>query len=205
MLSGLTGALLGANRQAKDTYKLMTEAPSFKQPRSWADESFSLDDYDLVFLPGGHDKAIRQIIDSKRVHDLLLAYFPSIKKPSKKSLAAICHGVQVLAHAQGADGRSVIHDCKTTALPHFMEQSIFQTTRAFLGDYYKTYGSNADSVQQVVTKSLASKDQFVNSLGLSPFIVEDENYNYLSARFPPDAEKLAKRAIEVVNEVTKAS
>jgi len=31
---------------------------------------------DDVFLPGGHDKGIRQILDSQRVHELLAEYFP---------------------------------------------------------------------------------------------------------------------------------
>lgn len=31
-------------------------------------------------------------------------------------------------------------------------------------------------------------------------MVEDPNYNYLSARFPPDSECLAKRAVELVNQ-----
>ena len=116
----------------------MTEtSASFKQPHSWTEPSFTLEPYDLVFLPGGHEKGVRQIIDSLRVHELLASYFPKTEKPSAKSLAAICHGVQVLAAASKADGTSVMHDCRTTALPHFMEQSIFHATRIFLGDYYK--------------------------------------------------------------------
>jgi len=35
--------------------------------------------------------------------------------------------------------------------------------------------------------------------------VEDPKYNYLSARFPPDAELLAKKAVALVNEVTKSA
>jgi hypothetical protein len=30
------------------------------------------------------------------------------------------------------------------------------------------------------------------------FIVEDEQYNYISARFPPDAELFGKRLVELV-------
>lgn len=37
------------------------------------------------------------------------------------------------------------------------------------------------------------------------FVVEDPKYNYLSARFPPDAELLARRAVELVKSVTKPS
>jgi hypothetical protein len=37
------------------------------------------------------------------------------------------------------------------------------------------------------------------------FVVEDSKYNYLSGRFPPDAELLAKKAVAMVNEVTKTT
>jgi hypothetical protein len=32
------------------------------------------------------------------------------------------------------------------------------------------------------------------------FVVEDEVYNYVSGRFPPDTETLAKRAVALVKE-----
>lgn len=164
MLSGISGALLGANKLAKSAYaKLQAKFGHDQKIYSWEDPNFSLNDYDLVFLPGGHDKGIRQIIESARIHELLTAYFPSTHKPAKKSLAAICHGVQVLAAATKSDGKSIMHDVETTALPAFMEQSIFQATRLFMGEYYKTYGANSDSVQAIVTKKLDNPSQFKSS------------------------------------------
>jgi putative intracellular protease/amidase len=169
MLSGWTGTLLGASSSAKQTYKTMIETSmNYKQPHSWTDNNFSLDSYDLVFLPGGHEKSVRQIIDSLKLHSLLASYFPQTLKPSKKTVAAICHGVQVLAASSQEDGKSVIHDCKTTALIGTMEQFIFHATRLFLGDYYKTYGKGTDSVQQIVSNRLADKKQFVSSMSMSP-------------------------------------
>ena len=38
----------------------------------------------------------------------------------------------------------------------------------------------------------------------SRFVVEDEKHNYVSGRFPPDAELLAKKAVEMVNNVLNA-
>ncbi|EXJ91266.1 hypothetical protein A1O1_04376 [Capronia coronata CBS 617.96] len=169
MLSGWTGTLLGANKAARNAYEaLSTTSPSFQKPLAWQDASFTLEDYDLVFLPGGHEKGVRQIIDSSRVHELLARYFSLTKKPSQKALAAICHGVQVLAMASESDGRSVLHDVKTTALPAFMEQGIFHATKLFLGDYYKTYGAGTDSVEGFVKERLADKGQFANSISPRP-------------------------------------
>lgn len=175
MLIGWTGALLGAPKAAKQAYQTLSGDKNFQNPLSWS--AINLEDYDLVFLPGGHDKGVRQIIDSARVHELLGAYFPRTAKPSTKSLAAICHGVQVLAMASTTDNKSVLHDVRTTALPGFMEQSIFYATWPFLGDYYKTYGAGTDSVEQIVKKRLDNPEQFASSLGPSPYVVACETKN----------------------------
>ena len=104
------------------------------QALAWTDEGFTLAPYDLVFLPGGHEKGVVQVINSPVTHKLLVDYFPQTRKPSKKNVAAICHGVMVLSESSLPDGKSVLHDATTTALPGFMEQSIFWGTRLFLGD-----------------------------------------------------------------------
>lgn len=123
---------------------------------SWSDDGFSFDTYDLVFLPGGHEKGVIQVINSPIVHKLLADYFPKTRKPSKKSVAAIGHGVMVLSETSLPNGKSVLHDVTTTALPGTMEQGIFWATRAFLGDYYKTYGAGSDSVET----SVSTRDAF---------------------------------------------
>jgi putative intracellular protease/amidase len=172
MLTGWTGALLGASKSAKRAYyELVEESANFKKPLAWSNESFTLDEYDLVFLAGGHEKGVRQIMDSGRVHALLAVYFPKTKKPSSKSIVAICHGVQVLAHAHYNDGKSILHDCRTTALVHTMEQGIFHTTRLALGDYYKTYGAGTPSVEEVVKSKLDDPSQFQGSLSLTPYVL----------------------------------
>ncbi|KAJ9615786.1 hypothetical protein H2200_001863 [Cladophialophora chaetospira] len=202
MLTGWTGALLGAPREGKEAYKQLVEAAAFQHPRSWTDASFSLKEYDCVVLPGGHDKGVRQIIDSERIHQLLAEYFPLTKKPSSKCVAAICHGVQVLAASEYSigdmAGKSVLADVKTTALQGFHEQFIYYATMLFLGDYYKTYGHGTPSVQEIVTKRLEKPEQFQGSLQFAPFVVEDDAFNYVSARFPPDAEEFARRVVEVL-------
>jgi putative intracellular protease/amidase len=216
MLYGIVGALLGANREAKSAYHAMiasdsTVAGSISKPHAWTSPAFSLVEYDLVFLPGGHDKGVRQIVDSSATHNLLADYFPKTRRSltPKRTLAAICHGVQVLAFTPAntttstGKSKSIIHDAKTTALPAFMEESIFWLTRLFLGDYYKTYGSGSKNVQRFVEDGLDDPKQFVNSPSWNaraPFIVEDETYNYVTGRFPPDAWVLARRAVEMVKE-----
>ncbi|KAL1966844.1 hypothetical protein VTN77DRAFT_3809 [Rasamsonia byssochlamydoides] len=95
---------------------------------SWSDPSFSLLHYDLLYFPGGHEKSVQQIIDSASLQRHVAEYFPQTRKPSRKTVAAICHGVQTLSAATLPDGKSVLHDATTTALPGAMESAIFWLT-----------------------------------------------------------------------------
>ena len=115
MLTGVTGAILGAPAAAKQGYQSMIQTPEWKSPLSWSNKELSLKDYDLLFLPGGHEKTIKQLLDNPRAQQLVADYWPLTKKPGKKCCAAICHGVQLLAHTK-VNGKSVLYDATTTAL-----------------------------------------------------------------------------------------
>jgi putative intracellular protease/amidase len=138
----------------------MSKTTDFLHPLSWSSLDFSLDSYNLIFLPGGHEKSVRQIIDSPIIYKQLAHYFPATIKPSKKTVAAICHGVMVLSETKNAEGESIIHECITTALPARFEQVAFWGTRLFLGDYYKTYGAGSDDVETSVRLSCCSSGQY---------------------------------------------
>ena len=132
----------GATQEAVELYKSMKEDMKSMRALAWTDEGFTLEPYDLVFLPGGHEKGVVQVINSPVTHKLMVDYFPQTRKPSRKNVAAVCHGVMVLSESYLPDGKSVLHDVTTTALPGFMEQSIFWGTRLFLGDC-KTFYMNS--------------------------------------------------------------
>ena len=128
----------------------MREDAAIQSPLSWDDPSFSLETFDLLFFPGGHEKNVRQVIDSPVVHKKVAEYFPQTRRPSRKAVAAICHGVLVLSESTLPNGKSVLHDVTTTTLPNAFESTAFWSTRLFLGDYYKTYGAGSDSCQTSV-------------------------------------------------------
>jgi hypothetical protein len=73
----------------------MSSAPEFMTPVSWTRPGFTLNPDNPVFLPGGHEKGVRQVIDSPFVQSQLATYFPQTLKSSKaaKAAVAICHGV----------------------------------------------------------------------------------------------------------------
>jgi len=169
MLTGLTQKLLGATIEVCDAYQTMKKDPAVNKPLSWMASGFSLESYNLIFLPGGHEKGVRQVIDSRVVHKLLGAYFPTTKKPSNKSVAAICHGVLVLAETILSTGESALHDVSTTTLPATFERTAYWGTRLFLGDYYKTYGACSDDCETMVKKRLDNPEkQYKSSTQLSP-------------------------------------
>ncbi|KAF8910874.1 class I glutamine amidotransferase-like protein [Mucidula mucida] len=213
MLAGVTGALLGADAKAKQAYNDMLASPEAKAPLNWSDPAFNMLDYDLVLLPGGHEKGVKALIESEEIHQALTSFFPLTKRESGsgKVLAAICHGVQVLAYTPDptVQGKSIIRACNTTALPAFMESGITTVTRPFLGDYYRTYGHDSPTVEEYVARTLDDVGQFKTGPGLwsgrvgQPFVVVEERYRYVSGRCPFDAEEVAKKAVAELKESGK--
>ncbi|KND89031.1 Uncharacterized protein C14C4.04 [Tolypocladium ophioglossoides CBS 100239] len=200
MLQGITQLLLdpqGAARPVIQQYNTMAASEEWQHPLAWSAPAFTLDAFDLVFLPGGHEKSVRQIIDSEAVHRLLVDFFPKTRKPGAKAVGAVCHGVMVLSEAKDAEGRSVLHGCTTTTLPARFEQLAFWGTRVFLGDYYKTYGACSKDVEDLVRKELADPAHLKSSLIPTPFVVEDENFNYISARFPGDVRLMFEKLVNL--------
>jgi len=128
----------------------MAATPEFTKPLSWSSPTFSLSSYNLIFQH-------------------LASYFPQTIKPSNKNVAAVCHGVMALAAAKLTNGenkgKSILHECETTALPGMFEGVAFWGTRLFLGDYYKTYGVGSDSVETAVSASVGVLDVADTSVG----------------------------------------
>ncbi len=134
---------------------------TLKRPLSWTDPNFSLENYDLIFLPGGHEgrgetQGVRQLIDSTILHKQLATYFPQTERINgRKTVGAVCHGVMLLSATSQTNGeKSIISESEITALPALFENFAYWSTRLFLGDYYCTYGKNADTVQASVSLSI---------------------------------------------------
>jgi protease I len=144
-----------------------------------------------MILPGGHAIGMRPYLESPRLQAAVADLF-ALDRP----VGAICHGVLIVARARRADGKSILHGRKTTALPRFMELSGWLLTCLYLGNYFRTYPT---PVEDEVRASLASGEDFVRG----PFSVRrdaphhlDRGFtvrdgNYLSARWPGDAHRFA--------------
>ena len=192
LLTGVVFGKLGAREDAIRCYRELERAPEFKQPRAWHD--VRVDEYDALFLPGGHAPGMRQYLGSPDVSALISAFFAT-----PKPIAAICHGVLAAARAKRADGISVLHGVRTTCLPKYMERAAYFSTFWRRGRYYRTYPKY---VEEEVCETLAQPEDFVRGPcelsqrgtredDRAAFVVEDGRY--LSARWPGDAWLIGKK------------
>ena len=192
LMSGVLFGQLGAEREAKTFYRELVTTPGFERPITY--DEIDPEAFDGLFLAGGHAKGMRQYLESDALRAKVRAFW-ELRRP----VAAICHGVIVLARtADPKTGRSVLFDRRTTCLPKYMERTAYFLTRWKLGDYYRTY---PEYVEDEVKSVLAHPDQFIRGPihltekgtlddDSAAFVIEDAHY--LSARWPGDAYKLAR-------------
>ena len=196
LLEGVLFGQLGAEEEAKAFYRELEGAPTFARPIPWSD--VDPDAYGAMLLPGGHAPGMRQYLEGETLFDRVATF-----AKSGKPLAAICHGVIVLARAKDpATGKSVLATRRTTCLPKYMEKTAWMLTGWKLGRYYRTYpeyvedevkralddaGTQFERGPRVLTKKGTRDDDS------AAFVVEDGSY--VSARWPGDAYLFAKKVI----------
>lgn len=194
LLEGVLFGQLGAEPEPVAFYRQMVEDAAYRAPLRWADlGADGLSDCDALWLTGGHAPGMKQYLGSAVLQEWI-AGFAQTGKP----VAAICHGVLVLARARRADGRSVLAGRRTTCLPKYMEQLAYFSTAWKLGRYYRTYPAYVeDEVREAVGEGgrFERGPTHLFSRGTRDddgpaFVVEDGSL--LSARWPGDAYLLAK-------------
>ncbi|GAB2563321.1 DJ-1/PfpI family protein [Dyella jejuensis] len=219
----LFGLLLRANRDARKDHARLQYDAAYRAPLRW--DGVDMASIDALLLPGGHcARGMRSYLESGQ-----LASFVSTCFADRKPVAAICHGVLLVARTRRADGRSVLYGRRTTGLTWALEKSAWSLTRItryWDPDYYRTYTESAGqpagymSVQQEVSRALASPADFLDVPHDAPhyrcktsglvrdsdtddtpaFVVRDGNY--LSARWPGDVHRFAREFAAMLNEGT---
>lgn len=193
MLTGrglsILAPLLMADANGRGAYAEMLRNAAFMKPGRHTDQR--IEDFDGLLLPGGHAAGMRPYLESRELQALVATAF-ALGKP----VGAICHGVVLASRACKADGHSVLHGRRTTALTQQMELSAWALTALWLGRYYRTYPV---TVQAEVSAALARPEDFiagpVSTKRDTPtrldigFTVRDGQY--LSARWPGDAHRFA--------------
>jgi putative intracellular protease/amidase len=193
LLDGSLGQL-GAAAEPLAWYHEMTQAPAFARPISW--EAIVAEHYDGLLLPGGHAPGMKQYLGSARLQEKVCAFWRT-----GRPVAAICHGVLVLARTRDPHtGKSVLAGARTTCLPKYMERGAYLMTFWKLGRYYRTYdayveqevrGALDDPHGQFERGPLTLRKRGTEDDDVGAFIVEDGRY--VSARWPGDAYLLARR------------
>lgn len=197
---GIWKSLLRARKDAVEAYYEMEKTEAFCQPKKY--EEVAEKDFDALLLPGGHDKGVKEYLESKILQDLVVAFFNA-----KKPVAAICHGVVLIARSINPDtGKSVIHNYKTTSLLKLQELTGYNLTRLWLKDYYLTYPGI--TVEEEVKSVLSNKKNFFK--GNTPVSKDDFEHldrgftcrdrNYLSARWTGDVYNFSLDFIKMIQE-----
>ena len=186
LLTGVIFGRLGAKPDAIAAYRELEKTEAFRHPIPY--ESIDTQEYDLLLLPGGHAKGMRQYLESKVVQDKALEFFKQ-----NKVVGAICHGVLVLARTIDPEtGRSVLYGRRLTGLTKRLERAGYYLTSWRLGDYYRTY---PEYVEDETVKVLKQRSDFMHGGSMrKPFVVEDGNL--ITARYPEDAHLLAQRLVD---------
>ena len=186
LLTGVIFGQLGAKPDAIAAYRELEKIEAFRHPIPY--ESIVTQEYDLLLLPGGHAKGMRQYLESKVVQDKALEFFKQ-----NKVVGAICHGVLVLARTIDPEtGRSVLYGRRLTGLTKRLERAGYYLTSWRLGDYYRTY---PEYVEDETVKVLKQRSDFMNGGSMrKPFVVEDGNL--ITARYPEDAHLFAQTLVD---------
>ena len=188
LLTGVIFGQLGAKPDAIAAYRELEKNEAFRHPIPY--ENIDPREYDLLLLPGGHAKGMRQYLESKVVQQKTLEFLRQ-----NKVVGAICHGVLVLARTTDPEaGRSVLYGRKLTGLTKGLERAGYYLTFWRLGDYYRTY---PEYVEDETVSALKQKSDFMHSASIrKPFVVEDGNL--ITARYPGDVHLFAQKLLDRV-------
>jgi len=197
---GVFKKILKASENAVSTYKLMLESKEFNHPIKY--DEIDENQFYSIYLPGGHDKGVKEYLESSILQKIIPDFFKN-----KKKVGAICHGIILLARSLNKEtSKSVIYEYKTTSLLKSQELLAYKLTKFWLNDYYLTYPEI--TVEDEVISILKDKSQF--EYGHKPifrdtlkntkhgFCLKDRNY--ISARWPGDIHSFTLSYIDMLNE-----
>lgn len=189
LIKGVIFGQLGAKPEAIQFFRELEKSDEFKKPIKY--EEIKSEDFDLLHLPGGHAKGMRQYLESKTLQLKVIEFYKS-----NKTIGSICHGGIVLARSINPEtGKSIIYNNKLTALTKFLESIAYYLTFWKHGDYYRTY---PEYVQDEIKSNLIEKSNFKTGFPFKPMVVEDGNL--ITARWPLDVYLYTETLIKKLNQ-----
>lgn len=224
----LLGLLLRADQLGRAAYREIEQDSNFLNPKRY--DELKVDQYDGMILPGGHAKSVRSYLEDKSLQKFVADFFDSTNSTGQhKPVAAICHGVVVLARSiSKKSGNSVLHGKKTTALTWALERSAWRLTRYFARfwepNYYRTYTESAGepsgywSVESEIKRALDKDSDFLDvprgqrdyrlkTSGIARDRPDNDrpawvvrDGNYISARWPGDIHTFAREFVGLLTD-----
>ncbi len=193
MLSGVLLGQVKARPAHAAAYEEMTATDAFRSPIRYAD--IEPGRFDLLVLPGGHARGMRQYLEDTSLQHAVVAFFRA-----DAPVGAICHGTVVLARSVDPESEmSVVAGRTLTGLPKRFEKGARIATKATRGDYFRTY---PEWVQDEVRRAIGPDGEWkpgpllpVHGKG---FVVEDGAL--ITARWPGDAERFAATLVELLEQ-----
>ncbi|EPX73314.1 uncharacterized protein SOCG_01065 [Schizosaccharomyces octosporus yFS286] len=171
-LSGFKSWFIGATAETCKLYDRMSTISEFLKPLSLSSDSFTLNTYDLVLIPGGKDPAVLDFVHSSRLSALLADYIPLCSRASGN------HALGAIAQGAIAIHRAVPNlQIKSTTTPLYMER----TSYLFGAANPPAYAS-----------MLIPADKYEAGPSASHWVYSDEKYFYASGRHSGDVELLCK-------------
>lgn len=177
---------------ALEFYSELDSEESFNRPIRFS--NINAEEYDAIYLSGGHSSRIKPYLDSAILQSKVLNFWNM-----KKIIAAISYGVVLLARCKSSPtSLSIIHNKRITTLPKYLEG-----VSGMLGSAYNVFSN--DSCEEIVRAFLADQDYFEDgpiNFGSKGSLYSDENgfcvedENILTARWHGDTYNLAKKLIQ---------
>jgi len=195
---GLLNPMLMTRKTDLAGYATMIDDEAFNHPLAYADVDPA--QFAGLMIPGGHAKGMRSLLESGQARRIARHFFKT-----QKPVAAICHGVLLLARTLDPDtGRPVLDGHKVTALvAGTMELPAWLITGLWLGRYYRTY---RQTVEAEVSAALRKPADFLRGPWLAKrdsadkphhgFVVRDGQL--LTARWPGDCHRFAAEWLKLI-------
>ncbi|EEB08304.1 hypothetical protein SJAG_03450 [Schizosaccharomyces japonicus yFS275] len=171
-LSGWRSWIVGVDAETREIYGRMSTTDEFLKPFDLFDPHFTFTDYDLVYIPGGTDPCVYELMEMSRLTELLAQYIPLTSRVSGYHvLAATAQGALAVVKAAGN------LDLKTTTTPLYLERT--------------SYLSGLTKPEAYLSAMIPS-EKYVAGPMAKEWVYEDEKYFYISARHSGDIGLLCK-------------
>lgn len=176
---------------------IMPEYPYFSHPtivrqleayyRMRDEASLHLDRYLALLLVGGSGPIV-DMVNNRRVHDLILSFYRA-----GKPIGAECYGVACLAFARDFEDRqSILRNKHVTG--HCLEYD-YKDGTGFLGTDFNM-GPPPYPLEYILRDATAPEGRYIGNFGKETSVIVD--YPFITGRSTPDSRLTGEKLIEVI-------